>query len=349
MSSIQNVHHTAPTQATSKAQPPSLGITDYIKLAAEKVLGKPAAPPKVADAIKANDFSGIETAFRSLDKKERLAKLEEMRKQDPTSYNALLQDIRDGKIKDSDVTIPAGIDRLRSTRWAASGEGKEIADQVIAQYQKPAKDPWAADSRIAVANTDGQSAKTQADNPGPEAGRNGKSAETSIFLSPALTGNPEVLAATLAHEGQHSLRNAKGTLKSELAEETDAHTNQSAVWKEFGAERLQGANSETKQAAQEFEADATHYKPGNQNEMTGYVAGIYAQGYINLYNGEGGGKQDLMAANGILNEYAAGGRQLMQDTTSESAQAIYTAAQNLSQYSGDPDKYMGRFRPLAGR
>jgi len=349
MSSIQNVQRTAPTQATSAKAQPSLGITDYIKLAAEKVLGKPAAPPKVSDALKANDFSGVEYAFRSLDKKERLAKLEEMRLQDPTSYKALLQDIRDGKIKDSEVTIPAGIDRLRSTRWAAGGEGKEIAAQVIAQYEKPAADPWAADSRISVDNTDGQSAKTQADKPGPQAGRNGNAAETSIFLSPELTGNPEVLAATLAHEGQHSLRNAKGSLKRELAEETDAFTNQSAVWKEFGAERLQSSNPKTQQAAQEFDTDASHYKPGNQNEMTGYVAGIYAQGHINLYNGPDGGKQDLVAANEILNDYQAGGRQLQQDTTSESAQAILQAAQTLSQYSGDQDQYMGRFRGLQGR
>ncbi len=104
MSSIQNVHHTAPTQATSAKAQPSLGISDYIKLAAEKVLGKKADPPKVSDALKTNDFNGVERAFRSLDKKERLARLEEMRQQDPTSYKALLQDIRDGKIKDSEVT-----------------------------------------------------------------------------------------------------------------------------------------------------------------------------------------------------------------------------------------------------
>ncbi|MBN9418569.1 hypothetical protein ABS71_19225 [bacterium SCN 62-11] len=343
MSSIQNVHHTAPIRTTGKAQQPSLGVTDYVKLAAEKVLGKPAAPPKVADGLKSNDFHGVELAFRSLDKKERLAKLEEMRQQDPTSYKALLQDIRDGKIKDSNVTIPAGIDRLRSTRWAASGEGKEITAQVISQYEKPAKDPWAADSRISVDNTDGQSAKTQADNPGPEAGRNGKTAETSIFLSPALTGSPEVLAATLAHEGQHSLRNAKGSLKRELAEETDAYTNQSAVWKEFGGERLQSSNADTKQAAQELDSDASHYQPGNQNEMTGYVAGIYAQGHIHF-----GGKNDLKAANEILNDYLAGGSQVRKATPDDSAQEIYSAAQNLSQYSSEPEEYMKRFRGLSG-
>lgn len=362
MSTIQNVHQTTAPQATTKAAP-SLGITDFLKLAAEKVLGKmgrddlvakmKAGPPQVADALKANDFSGVEWAFSSLNKDERLAKLEELRKQDPTSYKALLQDIREGKIKDSDVTIPAGIDRLRSTRWAASGEGKEITDQVISQYKKPAQDPWAANSRIAVDNTDGQTAKTQADNPGPEAGRNGKPAETSIFLSPSLTGNPELLAATLAHEGQHSLRNAKGSLKGELAEETDAYNNQSAVWKEFGAERLESSDPSTRQAAQEMDTDASHYHSDNHNEMTGYVAQIYAQGHINFYNRPDGGKQDLVAANQILNDYLLANQnsagQLMQDTPSDSAAGIVRAAQELSQYSPDPEKYIKRFRGLAGR
>ncbi len=362
MSSIQNVHQTTAPKATAKAQP-SLGLTDFLKLAAEKVRGKmgrddlvakmKAGPPPVADALKANDFSGVEWAFSSLSKGERLAKLEELRKQDPTSYVALLQDIREGKIKDSDVTIPAGIDRLRSTRWAASSEGKEITAQVISQYEKPAKDPWAANSRIAVDNTDGQTAKTQADTPGPEAGRNGKAAENSIFLSRSLLGNPELLAATLAHEGQHSLRNAKGSLKGQLAEETDAYNNQSAVWKEFGPERLQSADPSTQQAAQEMDSDGSHHHADNQNEMTGYVAQIYAQGHINFYNRPGGGKQDLMAANHILNDYLAANQssagQLMRDTPSDSAAGIVRAAQELSQYSSDEEKFMKRFRGLAGR
>jgi hypothetical protein len=347
-------------QAHSPAPAKQASVGDYVSAAAGKVLGQigmgdlaaklQAGPPNLTTALKSHDYSGVEWAFRSMDKPARLAKLEELRAKDPAGYKALLQDIRDGKIKDSEVTIPAGIDRLRSTRWAAGAEGKEVTAQVVAQYEKSAKDPWAADSRVAVGNVDGESAKTQADHPGPQAGRNGNKAETSILLDHSLTGNPEVLAATLAHEGQHSLRNAKGTLKNELAEETDAYTNQSAVWKEFGAERLQSSNPATQKAAQELEADATHYVPGNQNPMTAYVAGVYAQGHINLYNGKDGGVQDLRAANEVLNDYLAAndssGGKLFQETGADSARSILKAAGDLSQYSGNSAKYMKRFQGL---
>lgn len=314
MDSIQGTRTTAPTQAAGKAPARATSkLNDFVQNRAEQVLGKPAADflkawqapaAKPAEALASKDFAGLERSFRMMDKGERLQALSDMRAKDPENYKALLGAIRSGDIKDSSVTLPAGIDRLRSTKWAQEGEGKEVTQHVINQYNAPAKDPWAADSRIAVGNTDGHVAKTQADEPGPEAGRGGKGAKSSINLSPDVAGSPEVLAALLAHEGQHSMRTSQGKLKNELFEETDAHHNQSAVWNEFSEEeRGQAKNPGTNRVAMTFDIDAAHYQADSKRPMMGYVAREYTDGYIKRYQ-EKKENVDLHAANQILADYA---------------------------------------------
>lgn len=313
MSSITKTQPTGSVHSANKTAASQPGTLDFVKQRATQVLGQlglgevvkklQAEPPKVSDAIKSKDFKGVEWAFGSMSKSARLAALEELRQKDPKAYDSLLGAIRHGDIKDSDVTLPAGIDRLRNTEWAKTSEGKEVTAHVIGQYEKDAKDPWAADSRIAVGNTDGHTAKTEADTPSAEAGRNGKGVETSIRVSKAATSNPEVLAALLAHEGQHSLRNSKGSLKRELAEETDAHYNQSAVWKEFGDERKLSADHGADVIVKNFDEDAEYYQQDNKNAMMGHVAHDYSLTYTNHYLGKEGTDQDFKHASEIALDY----------------------------------------------
>jgi len=68
-----------------------------------------------------------------MNRSQRLRAMEDLRLHDKASYDKLLQGIRDGKIENESVTLPAGIDRLRNTEWAKSEQSN---------LSRPARNPF---------------------------------------------------------------------------------------------------------------------------------------------------------------------------------------------------------------
>jgi len=265
----------APQQAPADTYVPSQARADapvnYRQMLAASRGNEPGAARElpveamlVRAGVRNQDFKGVETAMAGMNRHDRLRTLEDLRQSYPKEYAGLMAGIRDGSITSEEVTMPAGIDRLKSTKWAQSGDGLDVANHVQLQY---------LEKRIVTTDVpDKAMGITRPDVKG--AGQNGQETQAKIHVTPKIAQSPEALATLLAHEGSHSWNYNRGAVKADLYEETDAHMAQSEVWKSFDNTKYTPG---TKELTKDFDEDLGF--ADSRNHMLGHVAATYTRAY----------------------------------------------------------------------
>lgn len=289
-----------------------------------------ATATKSADAgVKVPAYLTTEASMQKMSNAKRLSTLEQMRHDEPKQYAALLDAVREGKIKSDDVKLAVGVDHLEATKWA-KGAGKDTFKHIKAEYE-------AGHVKMGAVKGD-EPALTE---PGADNGKGGRS--STITFSPATGSNPDVLAATLAHEGQHSKRYADGTTKKMLREETDAHMTQSAVWGELKK------SDKSDLSGQAADMDKTASFAGDSNKMMGHIAGEYASGYINHYK-QSDKSSDLQSALDVVNQFQQENKDsngaLLKATDDTAVFEIYSSITELSKHTKHPEAAVKEYEEI---
>lgn len=299
-------------------------------------------------ALGSGDLGAAESALAGLSPKDRLRALADLRTHHSKEYGTLQNGIRSSQVKSDELTLATSLDSLKGTKWAQTKEGRAVVAHLESKYVK-------VPPTLKFGDAEGGVAKTIPDNKDAYAGQNGKRTGSTIVLNSTYASSPEGLAATLAHEGQHSLRYSQGKLKTDLQEETDAHMAQSAVWNEFDGKKLE--SSAVKGGHDQWSADAKYYDAKDNKRMMNHVAAEYAAGYRDLAKKNPAQREFFNGkAEKILDQWA------WEDTQSTGAlskaadegqlKSLYYSAQQLSRMKDDEDSrelLRGQMSPVVGR
>jgi hypothetical protein len=247
--------------------------------------GSAATLPLVATVIANNAKTGGAGGGVSITADlEKLAKLppgkqleyiQQMHAKSPDKFEALVEAINSGKVKDGTVPVAVSIELAASTPWGKSSEGKAVVDQLKTMF---------AAGKVAFGAVPGDNlAFTK---PGKEADGQigGKGTDSKIILSPKLATTPAAMASILAHEGTHAYKYAKAqTPASTLDSETAANLVGAQVWDQLGGKEKYptSGGSDEAEVVQQMKDDAAHYDPkkspaDNDRSMRLYIATEYA-------------------------------------------------------------------------
>ncbi len=270
----------APVQATQpKAAPAKPGsAAKFAQAKADKTLG-PKLNATVLSDVKSHDYKKMATDMATMTGQQRLDALQDLRAHHPEEYQALLADMRAGKIESNQVKVGISIDNLKATDWSDSESGKKVIPHLEKQY---------AAGLIGVGDPDKVGGLGRTDFIDPKATRDGKGTGSVITVSSKLANSPEGMAAVLAHEGQHSQRASIGKMERPLKEETDGNMVMATVWNGYDSTKYEGL--ERGSALDKTAAFGT-----SEEKMMGHIAGEYAKDYAD--------KGEWAAAGGVVTDY----------------------------------------------
>jgi hypothetical protein len=255
-----------------KSQPMAFGSAATLPLVAVAV----------ADTAKTGGTGGTGGVSITADL-EKLAKLppgkqleyiQQLHAKSPDKFDALVEAINSGKVKDATIPIAVSIELAASTPWAKSADGKAVVDQLKTMF---------AAGKVGFGEVPGGNlAFTK---PGKEAdGQIGaKGTDSKIILSPKLATTPAAMASILAHEGTHAYKYAKAqTPASTLDSETAANLVGAQVWDQLGGkEKYPTSGKDAAAVLKQMGDDAAHFDPkkspaDNDRSMRLYIATEYA-------------------------------------------------------------------------
>jgi hypothetical protein len=241
--------------------------------------GSVATLPLVATAVANTAKTGVSitselATLSKLPPGKQLDYIQQLHAKSPAKFEALVEAINAGKVKDPNVPVAVSIELAASTPWGKSADGKAVVDQL--------KTMFAAGKVAFGAVPGGNIAFTQ---PASEADGQigGKGTDSKIILSPQLATTPAAMASVLAHEGTHAYKYAKAqTPASTLDSETAANLVGAQVWNQLGGkEKYPTTGADAAEVLQQMNDDAAHYDPKkspaeNDRSMRLHIATEYA-------------------------------------------------------------------------
>lgn len=319
--------------------PALLGLLPRLPLAPKDVVdnaakaageAKKAAGAGAGGAAGAAQVAADAAKLAKLSPQKRLDYLEQLRQKSPDKFDALVDAVRAGTIKDPAVALPVAIELASSTAWGKTAEGKDVLANLRAMY---------AQGKVAFGPVPGDNMGFTKPDKAADGMAGGKGTGSKIILNDKLLGTPEGLASVLAHEGLHAYRYAKGQNQpSALDSETEANLVGMKVWAEFGPGKAKAAGKDAQAMVKQLDDDGTNFdpkKPAAENErrVRLNVATQYAYNYATAHD------RSRYAEGAAMIEQALGGpdtKDILKSASDSQIKRLFSAYSTFMQDKSTP-------------